>query len=798
MIYYKKSSLLPLIIAVLFVQLPHLIFGQDLLLKGTVIAETSQEPLVGVSIVNIDDENNGTTTNADGSFEFLISGSRKVTIRFSIIGYNTLTYTVADEDFDQSLTIEMSVSDHALDEVLVIGLSEEQQRIKEIVLDVNPVTVISAKEIENRASNLNELLARQAGVQVRQSGGAGSSSSVSIRGLEGKRVQVFLNGNPLNTPDGSFGINDLPLQLIERVEIYKGTVPAELGGDGLGSAVNVVLKHNDYSYIDATFGYQSFGTFNSGLILKKTFNEAGIEWGIGGFLTTAENDFVMESPFQPGLQIKRDHDYYRNILLGSSLKFHKLWFDEIEIEAAYIDYFREIQGIQRNIQHAQTSSQAPVLAINFTKDDFLIDKLNFKSHNVIAGFKAEMIDTSSYSYNWDGSRTLSLIGKGEIGTGPNQLKTVQNEIRSRLNFNYEVTRGLSINLNNAFRRGTFDPTDDLANEFVGRNVSNWPADLTNNIIGFTVETEPANNLLGAISIKHYYSKVTGYNTNLYLQEDPDIVSTKFSQLGYNLGFRYNVSDQFFIKTSHERALRLPNNQELFGDGVLLTPSVSLQPETSYNFNLGVVYDRFLLPSGNRIQAEWNGFLMYVSDLIQLGGNGISTGYVNYAKAKIFGTDLEIKSDITSNLYASINATVQKVIDNNEYIPGTDNVPNPTHELQIPNIPTAFANWNIEYHTAGLLGKETSSRIIYEGSFTNRFNFGFAISAFDNLEIPSFVTHNLVYEQSFQKDKYTLTLEARNLFDAIVINNWNQPLPGRNFKLRVRCLLIDRQNTKHLH
>jgi len=113
-----------------------------------------------------------------------------------------------------------------------------------------PVTIISGKNIINRASNVNEISARQAGVQIRMSGSAGSESRISVRGLERRRVQVFIDGSPLNTPDGTHGVNDLPLQIIERREIYKGTVPAWLGSDGLGSAVNVVMRHRDVSYIE--------------------------------------------------------------------------------------------------------------------------------------------------------------------------------------------------------------------------------------------------------------------------------------------------------------------------------------------------------------------------------------------------------------------------------------------------------------------------------------------------------------------------------------------------------------------
>lgn len=772
--------------------------AQKITVTGTITDEKSKTPISGVNISVEKQKNKGTYSDINGEFAIDLSNP-KSTLIFSMVGYKVIKRTIAAEDLQSPLKISLQLLENELDEVLIKGLSTEQAKAKEVRMNVNPVTVITAREIENRASNLNELLARQAGVQIRQSGGAGSTSTVSIRGLEGKRVQIYLDGNPLNTPDGSFGINDLPLQLIERVEIYKGTVPAELGGDGLGSAVNVVLKHREYSYIDGNIGFQSFGTINGGLIIKKSFDKQGIEFGVGAFLNKSDNDYLMQSPFQKDLKIRRDHDYYRNILAGGSLKFHKLWFDEIEIESAFVDYSRELQGIQTNIQQIKTTSNIKVVAANFDKNGFFLKKLHFKSHNVFAGFQATLIDTSSYSYNWDGTRVRSLYGKGEMGIGPNELITKQIEIRSRQNFNYQFNKQFTLNLNNAFRRGFFEPKDDLANEFAGRNIYNWPADLTNNTLGLTLELKSKkDNLMGSAAVKHYFSKVNGYNTNIYLQKDPDPIAAKFTNVGYNVGLRYNINQDLFLKSSHERALRLPNNQELFGDGVLLTPSISLRPEISYNYNLGIVLDKFQYPSGNRFQMEWNAFLMNVSDLIQLGGNGLSTGYVNYAKARIMGTDIEIKKDITPDLFGSVNATWQRVEDANRYIPGSQNVPNPTFGLLIPNIPTTFTNWNLEYHKKNMLGQNSKTRFIYEGSYTRQFNFGFAISIYDNLKIPSFLTHNLVWEQAFKNDKWILTGEVRNLTNAIVINNWNQPLPGRNFRIKLRVLLLEHKPSNHTH
>jgi vitamin B12 transporter len=283
-----------LLTVVCFFFIAHSAYTQSI--TGRVVDEQTNKPLEKASVI-IQGNNKGTVTDANGLFTIDNLPSGTYQLSFSIIGYATVTRTVELKDGPVYLDIVVKPQTGQLSGVTVIGATAEQAEAKKVRNNVMPVTILSGKEIENRASNLNELLTRQTGVQIRRTGGLGSEARISVRGLEGKRVQVFIDGNPLNTPDGSFGINDLPLQIIERIEIYKGTMPAWLGGDGLGSAVNVVIKHRDYSYLDANVSYQSYNTMTAGLIGKKTFHKAGIEAGVGIFQTRSDNDYVMQTFF---------------------------------------------------------------------------------------------------------------------------------------------------------------------------------------------------------------------------------------------------------------------------------------------------------------------------------------------------------------------------------------------------------------------------------------------------------------------------------------------------------------------
>jgi vitamin B12 transporter len=767
-------------------------------LRGSVKDAKTGLTIEGASVA-IKGTSKGAATDSNG--EFVIKGleTGQVTIAASFIGYSKVEKRYKLAAGENSIEIVLLPESTELSSVTVVGETEGQAEARRVINNVMPVTVITAKQIENRAGNLNEILARQAGVQIRLSGGLGSESRISVRGLEGKRVQIFLDGNPLNSPDGSLGINDLPVQIIERIEIYKGSVPAYLGGDGLGSAVNVVFRHRDVSYIDASYSRQSFNTQIASLILKKTFDKQGIEAGVGVFDTRTDNNFTMLSPYQPGLKIKRDHDQYHSLLIGGSVRFHKWWFDEVEFEGAYVRNDRQLQGIQRNIQHVESRSNAGVAVANLIKKKFLSEKLGLRYNIMLAKFDVKFVDTSSYNYNWDGTRYPSLMGKGELGIGPNLSRNLQQDIRQQLNLHYRLNSHTTLNLNNTSRYATLDPNDPLGNEYANKNLFNYPGSLKNTITGLTFEKRfLQERFLASVAAKHYYNVVIGYNTNIYLTNDtPDELHTVTNEFGYNAGLRYNITKPLLVKASYERGVRLPNNAELFGDGALITPSTTLRPEIAHNYNAGFVFDR-TNNRGDRLQFEANGFFMDVDNLIQLSGNGLTLGYVNYAKARIVGADFDAKCDITNWLYASVNGTFQNLTDKNRFIPGTQNVENPTYNLTIPNTPRLFFNWSLEFHKGELLGEHSRTRLVYDGSFVDKFNYGFNISIYDDFSIPSYLTHTISIEQSFKDGRYIVTGEANNLTDEVVINNFNQPLPGRTFRIKVRYLLFGKETIEHNH
>ena len=108
-------------------------------------------------------------------------------------------------------------------------------------LPTGSVTVLEAEASGRAVETLPELLGQAAGVHVQQYGGLGAFSTISVRGAPAGQVAIFLDGMPLTGASHSVvSLGDLPASAIERVEVYRGSSPLDLGPAAPGGAVNLV------------------------------------------------------------------------------------------------------------------------------------------------------------------------------------------------------------------------------------------------------------------------------------------------------------------------------------------------------------------------------------------------------------------------------------------------------------------------------------------------------------------------------------------------------------------------------
>lgn len=721
---------------------------------------------------------NGTTTNKKGVAKLNTPAHQKLVLRVSYVGYQTITDTITANEKHHTLKLRPELTELA--NVVVFGKTKAQ------VIRESPeaVSVINAKELQGRSVSLETILNKTIGLKVGQAGGLGSSSRIIVHGLEGNRIQILWDGIPMNTSDGAFSLDEIPIDIIERIEVYKSIIPARFGCDGLGGAVNIVTKEFSTDYLDASYELGSYQTHKGSVFSRKNFPKSGILLGAGGYYTSAKNDYSFRVPERENLLVKRDHDRFRSYMLKGKVAFTKLWFDEISTEFGYYNRFNEIQGVLKNIQHAENKSGMFMLENKLIKSGILNNRLNFESHFSLSHTTNNFVDTARVNHDFEGNIYPSPNGQGETGDVPHNSNDKGLEINERINLDYKLSTNHSLNLNTLINYAQRQPSDDIASQHAGFIIGGFPSKKTSVVSGLTWEAKLfGRKLTNMFSAKyfHLHSEIEDL-TSYEMIEAPKKKSNTTSQIGWIEAMKYEPFRGFHLKASYQRAIRLPNSQELFGDGIITFPAAGLKPEKSHNFNLGFLIDKNDVFGLSRLQFEVNGFYMQVSDMIKLMKQHMAAGYVNAEKVHIKGIETELKLDISPTVYAYGNLTYQDVRDVLDYLPGTQ-APNPTKGLRLPNIPYLFANFGAEYHSDRLF-KNWYVKAFWDGKFTEEFFYFWELTELQKRRIPRSFVNDIGLLLTY-KNKYSIALEYHNLMNKEVWDQFRQPLAGRTFHLKFR-------------
>lgn len=675
--------------------------------------------------------------------------------------------------------------------------TDERERSAETV----EVMEFGAERTES--ADLGAVLARTRGVSVRRSGGLGSYARFSLDGLVDDQIRLFLDEVPLELSGFGLGLANVPVDLVERVELYRGVVPVRFGADALGGAVNVVTERTQpESGATAAAEVGSFDTYRIAADGRLFDADCGPWLRTSGFFDDAANDYEVsvEVPDDAGrlspARVRRFHDAYRaqGGIVEAGVR-EQPYADTLLARAFVTSYEKELQhNVIMTVPYGEVTygETAAGGTLRWSKTDLFggLDSGSRLPFDValLAGYGYRAIDfddQSEWVYDWFGHRVRQRTRPGETGDQPSDQTTWENQALGRLDVAWhpdeaQVLRFVATStfstrtgeerlLTNPEMRDPLGARRDLLRVVNGlEHTSTWLDDRLENV-GF---------------VKQYLAYADAEEIlpgNLAVSR-----STDEHLFGGGDGIRYRITDGLWTKASYEYATRLPRPDELFGDGVLILPNLDLEPETSHNGNLRLVVDVESETTG-RWQAEVGGVARLADDLVVLLGNDRAYTYQNVYSARVLGVDGGVVwSTLDERLELDVNATYQDA--RNASDRGTFGA---FEGDRIPNRPYLFANASARARQPGLFLAGDELSLAWYGRYVHEFYRGWESLGLREFKqvVPSQLTHSLVLGYALAgTPSFTWTFEADNVTDEEVFDFFGVQQPGRAFYFKWTAVL----------
>jgi len=759
------------------------------------------EAISGASIV-LKGSKTGSTSNAEGYYELTGIKPGNYTVIVSHLGYAQENRAVTLKPGQElNLSFSLKKDQQQLHDVNISGRTVTQE-IKESGFAVN---AIETKKFANTTADLNQILNRSTGVRIREQGGLGSNFNFSINGLSGKQVKFFIDGIPMDVMGSAMALNNIPVNLAERLEVYKGVVPVQLGADAMGGAVNVVTNQKLSSYLDLSHSYGSFNTNRSAITGQYVHQKTGLIIKGSGFLNSSVNNYKMKdvdvvvggtrngnyiSDVTGAEYIKADvnrfHDNYLSALGQLEIGVtNKSWADVLFIGGGYNEGYQDLQtGFDQNTVYGNVrrTNFAKSGTLRYKKDNIFTEGLNLSFFAARSEDTYKTTDTAFRNYNWDG--TWYDKGYTEMG---NSIKAINNIIRPRTyamgNLSYVLNEQHSLNLNYTL--------DHLKNE----NFNQLQTDrdslaglINKQIVGFAYQQNLLGNKLVNTFFGKYYS--LGLERSKYINGAYALLDTTFSNFGYGIASRYKITEGLGIKASYEHSYRLQEAEEVFGDGLNLQGNPDLKPERSDNINLGAFYG-FKIDK-NSFFIEASGFYRNARDFIFPVPDVRSKllKNENQSSVRITGFESEVRYSYDNLLSATLNLTYQNAINTTKFGQTESYYVEGTYKNKIPNQPWLFGNADFTIGKDNLLGKDTRLQFNWFTQYVNWFYLTWESKGNPNgkSDIPTQFIHNAALSYSLQKGKYNISAECRNLTDHLAYDNFKLQKPGRAFSVKFRYFI----------
>ena len=215
------------------------VYSQTGKVSGTITSENTPVPFVNVYLQGT---SIGTTSNENGKFvlDNIEYGSYQLVA--SLTGFSEGIKSILIDQKKSTLTVDFSLAENAyqIEEVVVSG-TRTSKKITDSPVMVN---VLNQRTLESvQACNLSDGLKFQPGLRVETNCQTCNYTQLRMNGLGGSYSQILINGRPIFSPLlGLYGLEQIPTNMLDRVEVIRGGGSALYGSSAIGGTVNIITK----------------------------------------------------------------------------------------------------------------------------------------------------------------------------------------------------------------------------------------------------------------------------------------------------------------------------------------------------------------------------------------------------------------------------------------------------------------------------------------------------------------------------------------------------------------------------
>lgn len=598
--------------------------GKDntFLIQGTV--ENMDEEPVSNAVVLIPELGISVQTDQSGRFKF--TGLKRGNYHIEVYADDYMDFISDGFHLKKDKTHFNIILSKKLSEEVVVTATRTQKLYAEVPVKTE---VITHRDIEQKqAQNLADSLSLTTGVRVENKCQNCNFTQVRINGLEGKYSQILINNSPVfSSMIGVYGLEQIPSEMLDRVEVVKGGGSSLYGGNAVAGVVNVITKEPQSNQTSVEMHQESLAgnPFTNVGFRSTLVSEGG---NTKGFLFA---DFRKRAPVELNGDNFSELGKLKNTSFGLNLYNHfpnikgrlKMGFFRIHEERRGGDLFEK----PPHEAHLAEWVQSDLIEFSADWDHYLRQNLYY---NLSFSFMDAKRDTY-YGAHKD---------PNAYGSTKNPVLFLNSQV------NYQADSHLFT----------------LGAQFKGEN-------LQDKALGYNRVIDDEYNELGVffqddVKMSETFSLLAGLRMSHHSMVEHFIFNPRMSLL-------VNLTSDLAWRTTFSTGFRAPQifNEDLHitqvgGEGMIIENSPDLKEETSYSLSSGIDFGREM--GQNLLQFSLEGFFTLLTDSFTLSKkeydpreNALVFERINGPDSRVYGVSLDFGYKRGNRLNLSVGWTFQK-------------------------------------------------------------------------------------------------------------------------------------------